>query len=212
MKKLFLILVLSISILVSYRYLQDCLERRKAFAFVSTSDGLLLKKKEILLNERDEFIFDDYFEILSFSETSYAYEMNDETLTVEMNGKRYDYPYRIREKEVIEVEVPVYQTIYLPMETSAPLSATDHSSDMNYAETPIQQQTSSEPYLHLLTSSKSYPLNTDIDKIISDLYSSFDSNTSVMIDYSHLNSSVSGSYPIYFLYEYKQKEMTINIG
>ena len=214
MKKCIVIILLIACIFYSHAYLKKCIISKKAFAFVSDSAALLLKKKDIVLNDKEDFVFDDYFEILAFHQEPYQYQITADEVLVFFDQKKYEYPYRIREKEVIEIEVPVYQIVYRDIyhETENPSKPQTATAVSVKDEKETKLSVSEEHYLHLHSSSRSYPVNTNIDRIISDLYSSFDSNVAVMIDFSHLNSSACGSYPVYFLYDDKQQEMTVNIG
>ena len=202
MFKVITIVILSILIMISYAYLQFCIDQKRVLLFHEDTKALLLQKKEILLNDIDEFVFDDYFTVLDSDHVPVSYEINDDTISIQLNGAYYEYPYTIREKEKEIVEITVYKEIYHE-------STPDPNTTVQNAQTP--SSVSNEHYLNLYKNSLSYPLNTKIDKIISDLSSCFESNANVMIDFSHLNCSANGSYPVYFRYDDKQKEIIVHI-
>ena len=210
MSKILIIIFLSISIFLSYGYLQTCLENRKGLSFETGSKALLLHKKEIILNDRNDFLFDDYFTLLTFREEDVDYFMDEDTITILLDDREYVYPYQIREKET--VEMVVYKEIFYEEKK-------DDKPKEQPVETPQQPQTvqsysneTQEHYLILHKTSVSYPLNTDISEIISDLSSCFESNANVLIDFSMLNCSATGSYPVYFNYDDQQKEIIVSIA
>ena len=201
MFKIIIICFLILSIACSYDYLQTCLKQRQPLSFHPDPKTLLIQKKEIILNEQKDFDFNDYFSVLAFQEYSCSYEFTDDTVVITLDGNAYEYPYRIREKEKEIVEVTVYKEVYHENPEPAAIPSAV-SSQMNLNE---------EHYLHLHRSSFSYPVNTEISQIIGDLSSCFDSNANVMIDFSQLNSSANGSYPVYFRYDDEQKEIIVHI-
>ncbi len=206
MFKTFLIIVLCIAIFISYDYLQNCLADRKALPFTSSNDALILQKKEIILDAKEDFIFEDYFTLLDFNKTACNYTLDEENVTIYLNGLTYQYPYFIRKKEKEIVEVTVYKEIYHDSQSPQTSVLTDDIHDANE-----HNSSSSESYLHLNRNSFSYPVDTDLNKIISDLSSCFSSNVDVLIDFSRLNCSAIGTYPVYFNYDEKQQEVIVNI-
>ncbi len=201
MYKIIIILFLILSIICSYDYLQTCLKQRQPLPFHPGSNALLIQKKEIILNEQKDFDFNDYFTVLAFQEYPCSYEFTEDTVAITLDKQTYEYPYRIRKKEKEIVEVTVYKEVY--HENTAPFE--------NLPTVSAQEIRHEEHYLHLHRTSFSYPVNTEISQIIGDLSSCFDSNANVMIDFSQLNSSANGSYPVYFRYDDEQKEIIVHI-
>lgn len=209
MKKLFIvILILIILNTFSICYLKRIINSRHAYAYQINKDIFIIPKKMISLYEKDEFTFDDHFKVLSFDDYSYNYAFTDYgILRLALNDREFDFDYTIKEKEVIEKiiyeEKPVYINSYI--------TNNDDKTQDKIPNRQENQNTDAQPYFRLNTQTLTYDPDTDINRIISDFYNCFDSNVSVMIDYSSLNPSVPGQYDIYFLHDDSSSRLIVNI-
>ncbi|MBR4470578.1 MAG: hypothetical protein IKS54_04610 [Erysipelotrichaceae bacterium] len=64
-KLLFMILILLITDLISFSYLRTLYLNRLDYHFEPHSKIFLCQKKDIILEEIDDFIFEEYFDVLS---------------------------------------------------------------------------------------------------------------------------------------------------
>lgn len=210
MKKLFIFLIVLIMLnILSIHYLKDTLDNKKAYKYEFNNDCFVIPVKDIELYDEEDFEVDDYFLFAGTAQPLYSFTFSDD-LVLDVDGKNHHFDYHIKEKEIVEQivyqEKPVYITRYV--ENNA--THTDYSSNANQKnETNIKTE---ESYFRLKKSSLSYPFEYDLNKIINDFYGCFDSNISVIIDYSLLNPSIPGEYPVYFIYGDSSSTLVVNIG
>ena len=203
--------------IVSFNYLKKISSDRNPYTFISDSIPIILPKKDILLDNIDQFKIDDYFKIYSLNDYRLNYDISDNTIDILLNDKKYSFPYSIRQPEI--VEVIVYQKIESNKPTNNSYNNTQTISNnisSDNTESYIQPDNiHTDTHTHnnftLNRSSLSYPIDTDLNRIISDIYSSFVSEVAVSIDYSMLNPGAVGSYEIYLNHEGIDDVMVVSI-
>ena len=220
-KLLFLIVILFIVNIISFKYLKNLSDNRQAFIFKPDCKAIIIPKKEIVLDNIEEFKIDDYFHIYTLNDYLLNYEFDDNHIDITLDDNNYIFDYEIRQPEIVEV------IIYKEKEVSKPnnnnnnnlsnnnnnQNQTNLNNDENIniphiTETINNQNTTN---FTLLRNSLSYPIDTDINKIISDIYSSFTSSVVVNIDFSLLNPGSIGNYEIYLNHEGTNDILTVNI-
>lgn len=171
-------------------YLKDIVLSKRTFEFSNDNKPLIYQKKDIVLNDIDDFIFEDYFDLLSFNDSSYSYKFTDSDVAIilKANNVQLQYPYSLIEAQIIEKEVIKYETIYLE-NSSNNNQNTDESSD--YIE--IQ-----DSKIHYSQDHYSFNRGTDISTIISTISSDISCYDNVVVDYANLNPYETGTYDVYF--------------
>ncbi|MBQ1774777.1 MAG: hypothetical protein IIZ95_00380 [Erysipelotrichaceae bacterium] len=186
---LFIIILLCLSIYTSYRYLLFTLKSRVAFHFVPCEQAFLLQKKDIVLDDRKDFVLQEYFDILCNSDISYRYQFEENHLFIYLKGKKFAYPYQIKEPKIETVEKTIYKEVVkeVPVYLGNPNTESDETTYESYPE---------EDYFHLRNDYLSFPIDSDLSVIIEAISSDIDTNMQVSIDYSLLNPNQIGQYPI----------------
>lgn len=205
MKKYILVIVLLIiSILLSFRYLDYLLANRKAFLYRESDHFLLLQKKEVLLNELSDFSFEDYFLILSKADLSYGYQFDQNLLRININGKDFLYPYRIREKETVE------KVIYKEVVKEVEVFSTGQEERINQ-ESAVQPVEEEEDYLEIRKDSLSFEKGSSLQEIIAAIQRQIDTNMRITVDYSLLNPNQIGQYRVYIIAKEEKYEISVEI-
>ena len=186
---LFIIILLCLSIYTSYRYLLFTLKSRVAFHFVPCEQAFLLQKKDIVLDDQKDFVLQEYFDILCNSDISYRYQFEENYLFIYLKGKKFAYPYQIKEPKIETVEKTIYKEVV--KEVQVYLGNTNTESDETTYESYPE-----EDYFHLRNDYLNFPIDSDLSVIIEAISSDIDTNMQVSIDYSLLNPNQIGQYPI----------------
>ncbi len=186
---LFIIILLCLSIYTSYRYLLFTLKSRVAFHFAPCEQAFLLQKKDIVLDDRKDFVLQEYFDILCNSDISYRYQFEENHLFIYLKGKKFAYPYQIKEPKIETVEKTIYKEVVkeVPVYLGNTNTESDETTYESYPE---------EDYFHLRNDYLSFPIDSDLSVIIEAISSDIDTNMQVSIDYSLLNPNQIGQYPI----------------
>lgn len=186
---LFIIILLCLSIYTSYRYLLLTLKSRVAFHFVPCEQAFLLQKKDIVLDDQKDFVLQEYFDILCNSDISYRYQFEENYLFIYLKGKKFAYPYQIKEPKIETVEKTIYKEVVkeVPVYLGNTNTESDETTYESYPE---------EDYFHLRNDYLSFPIDSDLSVIIEAISSDIDTNMQVSIDYSLLNPNQIGQYPI----------------
>ena len=186
---LFIIILLCLSIYTSYRYLLFTLKSRVAFHFVPCEQAFLLQKKDIVLDDQKDFVLQEYFDILCNSDISYRYQFEENYLFIYLKGKKFAYPYQIKEPKIETVEKTIYKEVVkeVPVYIGNQNAGRDETTYESYPE---------EDYFHLRNDYLSFPIDSDLSVIIEAISSDIDTNMQVSIDYSLLNPNQIGQYPI----------------
>ena len=215
MKKLIIIICLLAINILSYKYLIYLNNKSEAFIYNYSDNYLLILKKDIVLDDIESFVFDDYFIINSFKTFDYDYRFDSENIYISIDDSIYHYPYSIKEKEI--EEVIIYQ--YLLSNNNSfkqDNSNQNNISDSSYTdktEAQIDQviENTQQNTFNLYRSSLTYSLNTELDTIINDIYACFETDYDVEIDYSLLNTSDLGTYIVYLNYGDNSAQISIQI-
>ena len=207
MRKLILIaIILAMCDFLSYRFLVTIASSRRPFVFEPKIQPLLIQKKEIVLNSRDEFDFGEFFIIYSFSDPKCRVKTNENHISVMINDFSHEYPYRIREKETKTVETVIYREIY----AEKPVLEVS-SNEETSKENELQEEEYEKPYFRLLKDHLSFPQGSDISDIIMECQSMADTNVKTTIDYSSLNPNHIGQYEVCFYTESGKYTIIVDI-
>ena len=201
--------------IISFRYLRYISSNRINYIFHTDSKPIIIPRKKIILDSIEEFEIDDFFNIYSHNDYLLDYNISDDRIEIILNNISYSFNYEIRKPKIVEV------VVYRNIENNKPQTNTDNilvnnevrdftDNEIEIVEPtkPVNQATGT---FTLNRSFLSYPVDTDIETIISGIYSSFSSSVAVDIDYSELNPAVTGSYQIYLKHEGKDEILIINI-
>lgn len=202
-KLLFMILILLITDLISFSYLRTLYLNRLDYHFEPHSKIFLCQKKDIILEEIDDFIFEEYFDVLSLRDYVYKYHFDKDRLYITIDDMTYTYPYEVREKEVITVEKVIYQEVVREIEKPAPVSTQRKEEIIEYEV--------EEDYFRFLTEELSFEQGTDISLIISEIRNNVDTNQNVTIDYSQLNPNQIGQYSVFFITKEQKYAFSVKI-
>lgn len=202
-KLLFMILILLITDLISFSYLRTLYLNRLDYHFEPHSKIFLCQKKDIILEEIDDFIFEEYFDVLSLRDYVYKYHFDKDRLYITIDDMTYTYPYEVREKEVITVEKVIYQEVVREIEKPAAVSTQRKEEIIEYEV--------EEDYFRFLTEELSFEQGTDISLIISEIRNNVDTNQNVTIDYSQLNPNQIGQYSVFFITKEEKYAFSVKI-
>ena len=199
---LFLILILLFLDLFAYNVLKQTSKGRISYPVSIDKHAFIYQKKDLCLEEDEEFRFFEYFGILSAKDPDLHYQKKEDSIDITLNGREFHFPYTVKEKEVIEHETVLIREVPVYIERPA----------VSSAQRPIEADpVSHEPYLRLLRPKDSFPSGTEISTIIATVRSAIDTNETVTIDYSLVNPNVTGTYPICFLGEFHSCSMNVEI-
>lgn len=201
MRKLLILIVILIFLnIFAFNYLENSINNQKEYRFDINKQQFIIQKKDLILDEDNDFIFDEYFAILSFNKPQYKYDIDDENINVTIANRKLSYPYSIKEKEVIEVEKVITQNIpvYIPQYIN---------SDNNVVNT----SQSNNSYFSVVNSYYSFSKETDINHIISVIRNAVDTNQEVTIDFSSLNPNEPGIYKVYFYTDSNSVSINVEI-
>lgn len=202
MKKIFIILILLLLNYFSYHYL---IILNKAYeSFIPTQDDfVLVQVNDIKLYDVEDFLFDDYFKVLSFSDYSIKDSFIENTYNLEITTSniKKDYQFNVifLEKEVITNIIKEY--VYLDKEEN------NNKNNSSANNTIINSDT----YFDVYQTSFQYVVNTSLQTIVSDIANSFECSEEVMIDYSSLNPNVEGEYSVTLLSSIKNISISVLI-
>ena len=205
-KLLFLLILLLFLNVFGYIYLKNISNERKSFPIAFKENILLYQKKDIVLYDPNDFVFEDYFVFLSFLDPIYRFNVDDVSVTVLFNDASLEYPLQLKEKEIVEKIVyrdkpaSVSETVRIP---EVPESSSSE------AEKP--QSTGNSHYLNLHQQRFSFPQGTDINTIVTTLTGAADSDTKITIDFSSVNPNEKGTYAAVFATDYEQKSVRVII-
>lgn len=202
-KLLFMILILLITDLISFCYLRTLYLNRLDYHFEPHSKIFLCQKKDIILEEIDDFIFEEYFDVLSLRDYVYKYHFDKDRLYITIDDMTYTYPYEVKEKEVITVEKVIYQEVVREIEKPAAVSTQRKEEIIEYEV--------EEDYFRFLTEELSFEQGTDISLIISEIRNNVDTNQNVTIDYSQLNPNQIGQYSVFFITKEQKYAFSVKI-
>lgn len=182
MKKYILIIIICLfSDIYLYKYYIKIENEKKVYEYKNNDIPLLYQKKDVVLNKIDDFVFEDYFKILSFNDESYNYKFEDDVLKINIKNidDTYEFKYELIKPKIIEKTV--YKTV------TEYIDGNSNDSSFEY----FQNDTK------LINDYFSFPLGTDLGTIISTIGSqAIESDESVTCDYSSLNPYEIGSYSV----------------
>ena len=197
MKKLLIsTLLLSILDISLIYYLKDIELSKKTFEFNNIDDIFIIQRKDILLNNTDDFILEDYFTFLSFDEVSYIYTFDENIINIKVKDTDniYKYDYELIEPKVIEKEVIKYETVYVENQVE---DIQDNVINNNTSNEVIQEEIIDNK-IHYNQSYYSFSCGTDISTIIQEISSDIECYDNVTVSYASLNPYICGVYEVYF--------------
>lgn len=189
MKKIVILTILFTLDILLLIYLKQINENKIPFNYKDESKQILLNKKDLELNNINDFNFDEYFQVLTINKPKYSLNIND-NISITLNNKEYKFDFKIIEPEIIE------KIIYENVPTSY------ENEDM---------KNKIDEYFYVENYYFEYVINTDIDKIAYDLSENVYSTNDIRIDYSRLNTSQIGQYSIFYLSNNEKIEIFVNI-
>lgn len=197
MKKLLIstLLLCGLDISLIY-YLKDIELSKKTFEFNNLDDVFIIQRKDILLNNIDDFILEDYFTFLSFDEVSYIYTFDENIINIKVKDTNniYKYNYELIEPKIIEKEVIKYETIYVENQVE---DIQDSVVNNNISNNNIQEETIDNK-IHYSQSYYSFSCGTDISTIIQEISTDIECYDNVTVSYASLNPYICGVYEVYF--------------
>ena len=202
-KLLFMIVILVITDLISFSYLRALNQKKIDYHFEPHSNIFLCQKKDIILEEIDDFVFSEYFDVLSLRDYVFKYRFDDNRIYITIDDTTYSYPYEVKDKEVITVEKVVYQQIVKEVEKPLPVSSQEKEEIIEYE---IE-----EDYFRFRNDELSFQQGTDISEIISEISKNVDTNQNVTIDYSQLNPNQIGQYSVFFITKQQKYAFSVKI-
>ena len=212
MKKLIsVIILLTVFICFSYRYLKNTIDEKKTFIFRLSSKPLIYCKKKLELDDQESFEFDEYFRILSNSKYQYKYSFDDENILISLNNDKFSYPYLIKEKEKEIVTEYVIKEVYVNNAVSTNSNSTPEEISYHSPEGMNQSYEYEAEYLNLLNSVLYFEKGSDISDIINAIQGSIDTNVRISVDYSSLNPNDEGEYPVFIYSDKGNDQITVKI-
>ena len=187
MKKLFLIIMfLVVLICFSFVYLKYIQKNRHPFLFEEGNTSFLYQKNEILLNNKEDFVFDDFFSFIGNHRDDYRYSFKDENIIISIDEQTFTFPYQIREPQKEIIEKIVIKEVYKE-------KAENHSGN----RTDSHRQETSREYFNVKNSHLTFNEGTDLSTIIKHISDAVESSEKILIDYSILNPNEKGIYAVY---------------
>lgn len=191
-----LIVLLIVTDILGFKYLNFLDSQKHEYPLVINEKPYVFLKKDIKLYDTEDFVFDNYIYVICNKSYSYDYEFSDDVLEVNIcvldDSYSFTYEYSIIEKEVIK-EI-VYRDVY---HESKPQSHAESVNGGNSGSSkPVSNNVPVPSSFTLIKSSLSYSIDTEIGRVLADLSSCFVSDCYVSVEYSELNTSVPGTYPI----------------
>ena len=199
-KYIIVIVILLILNIVLFKYLLISKEYTIPFKYTEENDYILFQIQDINLNTTEEFIFDNYFKILSFREIPYKYSFNDNSLLITIEDNVYNFIYQIIEPKVIE------KVVYLVDEKE-----NIANKNINNRKQEEFNKQINEEYTYVDDSYFEYNVDTDLNIIRNDLMNNIHSSSKVSIDYSNLNTSCIGQYSVFYITNIEKIEIIIEI-
>ena len=205
-KLLFLCLFLLFSDILLLLYLNKISLDSKPYEYHFINDVFIAQIKDINIHSKDEFIFDNYFKTLSFSQKLYKYSFDEEYLKIILkNNYILNYKYNLLEPEI--VEKIIYKENYVYQDN--PSLDTSNISSNNK---PLNEYCDSiENYFYVDNYFLTYPINYDLNSIRTDLINNLHTTYQTSIDYSELNTSESGTYSVIYISESDNIEIIVQI-
>ncbi len=201
MKKLILIIVFLILVIYfSFSYLKDIQKYKHSFVFEEGNRAILYQKKDILLNNVDEFSFDEFFSFIGNRKPDYRYRFEGDQIIISLDEHMFTFPFQIRELEKEIVETIVVKEIYKEKQEKP----VENGSSSNQTE-------SNQRYFNVRKDYFTFSEGTDLSFIINQLSGVVDTNERIVIDYSMLNPNEKGTYDVYISSEKHSARIIVEI-
>ncbi|MBQ0036958.1 MAG: hypothetical protein KBT35_08605 [Firmicutes bacterium] len=195
-KKVLFIMFLIVINTIGICYLLS-IKINKPYQYIIATKPIVLLQKELVLDDIDNYVFDNYFDVFSFVSYSVNYSFSDDELSLlvktDMDEYRFNYQYKIKEPIVIEKEV--IKEVYIEQAHNESIDGNNTIDDVE--EEHVQEEgIVFEGYRDL-----TFKVGTDISDIVYALTKDIVCNVQISIDYSSLNTSIEGCYPVNYYYE-----------
>ena len=194
MRKIFLIIILIVINVLAFSYLKESIYARRSYELNLNHNVFVIPKREIIIDDPDDFRVNDYFYIYTFNDYDYRYYFDSDHFYLQINNLNLVYPYKIREKEVEIIETVVVKEVYVREENKTPEPAKPAQDD-----TPEIDYDYEKDYFELDRDHFNYIRGSSISSIIADIQSHIHTNVQVTMDYSSLNPNDPGEYPLYLI-------------
>ena len=201
MKKLFLTAVLLIiAICFLYAYLNEIRKDKHPFVFTESDRAFLYQKKDILLNNTDEFLFEEFFSFIGNQKPAFRYRFDEGQIIISFDEHTFTFPYLIREPEKEIIETIIVKEVYKENK----VKPAENNSGSVFTET-------RQEYFNVIKDYFSFSEGTDLSVIISQMSNAVDTNEKIVIDYSMLNPNEKGTYNVYLSSDEHSAVITIEI-
>lgn len=174
-------------------------KNRLPFVFQESEDSFLYQKKDIILENEEDFIFSDFFSFIGTQTSSYKYRFEQGNLIVIFNEQEFIFPYIIKEREKEIVEKYIVKEVYKDKEDPSLI----YSKPVN--------NPASKPFFSVKKDYFTFSEGTDLSTIIEALGKAVDSSEKVVIDYSSLNPNEKGTYLVFFSTASNSAQVTVEI-
>lgn len=201
MKKLILIIFfLSLIIFFSFTYLKDIQKHKHSFIFEEVNRAFLYQKKEILLNNVDEFSFDEFFSFIGNQKPDYRYYFKGDQIIISLDEHMFTFPFQIREPEKEIIETIIIKEVYKEKQEMP----AENSSSSNQTE-------SNQKYFSVKKDYFKFSEGTDLSFIINQFSVAVDTNERIVVDYSMLNPNEKGTYDVYISSDNHSAKIVVEI-
>lgn len=194
MKKLILAIFVLVAIDVAlFYYLANLVDNQNAFEYKIINQPIVYQYKDIVLNDVDDFVFENYFKIINSSEKNYNYYFDDENLIIKISNNEYSIKYELTEPVVIE------KVIYENSQNNINTTYDEYvyeEYDCFYVD---------NEYLF-------FDLGTSLDEIRQILLANINTTYETSIDYSRLNTSQIGQYEVFYVTKNEKIKIIVEIG
>ncbi|MBQ6126606.1 MAG: hypothetical protein IJI77_06275, partial [Erysipelotrichaceae bacterium] len=177
--------------------LNDIQKDKHPFVFAESDRTFLYQKKEILLNNTNEFLFDEYFSFIGSQKPPYRYHFDDSQIIISFDEHTFTFPFHIKESEKEIIETVIIKEVYKEKPTG-------NSSDSVLNE-------SRQKHFDIVKDYFSFSEGTDLSVIISQISNAVDTNERIVIDYSMLNPNEKGTYHVFLSSDEHSAMITVDI-
>lgn len=170
----------------------------KPYEYINTYKPIVLLQKELLLDDIDNFVFDNYFDVFTYVPYSvnYSFSDNELSLLIKTDFDEYYFSYSYKIKEPIIIEKEVIKEVYIEKNNNENNNESNEINDTNEEYHDNDDEIVFKGYRDL-----TFKVDTDISDIVYALTKDIVCNVQVSLDYSSLNTSVEGCYPVNYYYE-----------
>lgn len=190
MNKIIFLVSIIILDLFLYNYLNSINISKKAYNYNFDNNYVLIQTDDIILNNKEELNFDNYFKIYSFVNKKYNVDINEAEIEIKIDDNIFITDYELIKPKVIKEKVYI--------ETNKEINNT-------------VVDTTNSNYFYVNNNYFEFPIDTDINYIRSILANNINTTYQTSIDYSMLNSSYVGQYSVFYICDKEKIEIIVSI-